>query len=218
MTSVATTPTAAPIDREQTCPLLLRVFVNEVSFSIQLVGSILGYHISGFVRVLEQRECAPHSDSVGNSENSVFPSPYLIPCYPILLPVTFTLCYPLFPLSFPLLLCYPLLPSLSPLLPLLPSLPLCYPLLPSLPLITPCYPLSPPYYPLLPLLPPAPSVTLTRLLQGQHHLPDAYHRGRVPATELQIYTWKDACLKELTNLIKDVHPQASSKGNYQQFR
>ncbi|KAL5269660.1 hypothetical protein ACHWQZ_G003198 [Mnemiopsis leidyi] len=53
--------------------------------------------------------------------------------------------------------------------------------------------------------------------EGQHHLPDAYHRGRVPATELQIYTWKDACLKELTNLIKDVHPQASSKGTMFNF-
>ena len=35
MTSVATTPTAAPIDREKTCPLLLRVFVNEVGILLQ---------------------------------------------------------------------------------------------------------------------------------------------------------------------------------------
>ena len=172
MTSVATTPTAAPIDREQTCPLLLRVFVNEVSFSIQLFCSILGYHISGFVRVLEQRECAPHSDSVGNSENSVFPSPYLIPCYPILLPFTLTLCYPLLSPVTPCYLCYPLLPLL-PLLPpatfvtlsspLLPPVTLSSPLLPYYPLLPPAtlssphYPLlpslSPPYYPLLPLLP-----------------------------------------------------------------
>jgi len=53
--------------------------------------------------------------------------------------------------------------------------------------------------------------------EGQHHLPDAYHRGRCPASELQIYTWKDASLKELTNLIKDVHPQASGKGTMFNF-
>ena len=62
------------------------------------------------------------------------------------------------------------------------------------------------------LIPKSPS------LQGQHNLPDAYHRGRVPGSELQIYTWKDATLKELTNLIKDVYTTANAKGKRESFK
>ena len=32
--------------------------------------------------------------------------------------------------------------------------------------------------------------------------------GRTPENEIQIYTWMDATLKELTGLIKEVNPDA----------
>lgn len=35
--------------------------------------------------------------------------------------------------------------------------------------------------------------------------------GRVPSGELQIYTWRDASLRELTELVKEVQPQARRK-------
>jgi hypothetical protein len=35
-------------------------------------------------------------------------------------------------------------------------------------------------------------------------------RGAEPESELQIYTWPDATLRELTELIKDVRPDARS--------
>ncbi|CAK5082062.1 unnamed protein product [Meloidogyne enterolobii] len=39
-----------------------------------------------------------------------------------------------------------------------------------------------------------------------------YSRGSVPPNELQIYTWLDCTLKELTSLIKDVNPDARRRG------
>uniref|UniRef100_A0A8C6SXY7 Histone deacetylase complex subunit SAP18 n=1 Tax=Neogobius melanostomus TaxID=47308 RepID=A0A8C6SXY7_9GOBI len=35
---------------------------------------------------------------------------------------------------------------------------------------------------------------------GRHHRADEFARGNVPSSELQIYTWMDATLKELTSL------------------
>uniref|UniRef100_T1ISM3 Histone deacetylase complex subunit SAP18 n=1 Tax=Strigamia maritima TaxID=126957 RepID=T1ISM3_STRMM len=47
---------------------------------------------------------------------------------------------------------------------------------------------------------------------GRHHNVSEYGRGNVPANELQIYTWKDATLKELMSLVKDVNPGARRRG------
>eukprot|EP00094_Tigriopus_californicus_P011962 TCALIF_11556-PA protein Name:"Similar to Bin1 Histone deacetylase complex subunit SAP18 (Drosophila melanogaster)" AED:0.26 eAED:0.26 QI:0/0.33/0.5/0.75/0.66/0.75/4/45/200 len=44
-----------------------------------------------------------------------------------------------------------------------------------------------------------------------------YNRGHVPANELQIYTWKDASLKELTSLVREVNPEARRKGTFFDF-
>jgi len=47
---------------------------------------------------------------------------------------------------------------------------------------------------------------------GRHHNVNQYRRGSVPGNELQIYTWMDATLKELTSLVKEVRPDARRKG------
>lgn len=39
-----------------------------------------------------------------------------------------------------------------------------------------------------------------------------YSHGNTPSNELQIYTWMDASLKELTSLIRDVNPDTRRKG------
>eukprot|EP00088_Acartia_fossae_P040452 TRINITY_DN42135_c0_g1_i1.p1 TRINITY_DN42135_c0_g1~~TRINITY_DN42135_c0_g1_i1.p1 ORF type:complete len:225 (-),score=43.44 TRINITY_DN42135_c0_g1_i1:19-693(-) len=39
-----------------------------------------------------------------------------------------------------------------------------------------------------------------------------YSKGNVPENEIQIYTWLDASLKELTGLIKEVNPDARRRG------
>ncbi|KAG7256461.1 hypothetical protein CRUP_006630 [Coryphaenoides rupestris] len=51
---------------------------------------------------------------------------------------------------------------------------------------------------------------------GRHHRMDEFTRGNVPASELQIYTWMDATLKELTSLVK-VFPEARKKGTHFSF-
>merc|ERR1719347_1854899 len=38
-----------------------------------------------------------------------------------------------------------------------------------------------------------------------------------PSNELQIYTWLDATLKELTGLVKEVNPEARRRGTYFDF-
>lgn len=44
---------------------------------------------------------------------------------------------------------------------------------------------------------------------GGHHLVEDFSgREREPKDEVQIYTWKDASLRELTELIKEVQPLA----------
>jgi len=40
---------------------------------------------------------------------------------------------------------------------------------------------------------------------------------KVPSNELQIYTWMDATLRELTSLVREVNPEARKKGTYFDF-
>jgi histone deacetylase complex subunit SAP18 len=47
---------------------------------------------------------------------------------------------------------------------------------------------------------------------GRHHLPTDYMRGKTPANELQIYTWMDATLKELMNMVRASNPDARRRG------
>lgn len=50
---------------------------------------------------------------------------------------------------------------------------------------------------------------LMNLKTGDHHrLEDFARRGQEPSGEVQIYTWPDATLRELTDLIKEVQPDA----------
>ena len=48
--------------------------------------------------------------------------------------------------------------------------------------------------------------------KDRHHRPDDFGRNQTPANELQVYTWMDATLKEITNLVKEVHPESRKKG------
>ncbi|XWS49855.1 hypothetical protein CRYUN_Cryun12cG0039000 [Craigia yunnanensis] len=44
---------------------------------------------------------------------------------------------------------------------------------------------------------------------GSHHSKEDFAvRGKEPKDEVQIYTWKDANLRELTDLVKEVAPEA----------
>ncbi|CAN6485175.1 unnamed protein product [Victoria cruziana] len=44
---------------------------------------------------------------------------------------------------------------------------------------------------------------------GTHHTKEDFAvRGKEPKDEVQIYTWKDATLRELTDLVKEVAPAA----------
>lgn len=44
---------------------------------------------------------------------------------------------------------------------------------------------------------------------GGHHRLEVYaRRGQEPKDEVQIYTWPDATLRELTDLVKEVQPAA----------
>ncbi|CAG2255118.1 histone deacetylase complex subunit SAP18-like [Mytilus galloprovincialis] len=53
--------------------------------------------------------------------------------------------------------------------------------------------------------------------QGRHHQLGDFQRGQTPSNELQIYTWKDATLKELTSLVKEVNPDSRRKGTFFDF-
>jgi histone deacetylase complex subunit SAP18 len=44
-----------------------------------------------------------------------------------------------------------------------------------------------------------------------------YEQGHIPENELQIYTWMDATLGELTQLIKEVNPDARRRGTQFSF-
>lgn len=52
---------------------------------------------------------------------------------------------------------------------------------------------------------------------GRHHSPAEFQHGNVPSNELQIYTWQDATLRELTALVRDVNPETRRKGTYFDF-
>ncbi|GAA0150525.1 hypothetical protein Leryth_015514 [Lithospermum erythrorhizon] len=43
---------------------------------------------------------------------------------------------------------------------------------------------------------------------GHHTSADFKERGKEPKDEVQIYTWMDATLRELTDLVKEVDPEA----------
>nr|KAJ0198152.1 hypothetical protein LSAT_V11C700365650 [Lactuca sativa] len=43
---------------------------------------------------------------------------------------------------------------------------------------------------------------------GHHNQTDFAVRGKEPKDEVQIYTWMDATLRELTDLVKEVAPEA----------
>ena len=45
----------------------------------------------------------------------------------------------------------------------------------------------------------------------------SFSAGQTPQNELQIYTWMDATLKELTGLIKEVNPESRRRGTYFDF-
>ncbi|KAF5203396.1 Histone deacetylase complex subunit sap18 [Thalictrum thalictroides] len=48
----------------------------------------------------------------------------------------------------------------------------------------------------------------TSQIGGHHTQEDFAVRGKEPKEEVQIYTWKDATLRELTDLVKEVAPAA----------
>lgn len=52
---------------------------------------------------------------------------------------------------------------------------------------------------------------------GRHHSVGEYAHGEVPSNELQIYTWQDATLRELTTLVRDVNPDTRRKGTFFDF-
>ncbi|KAI9173473.1 hypothetical protein LWI28_001855 [Acer negundo] len=45
-------------------------------------------------------------------------------------------------------------------------------------------------------------------VESHHTAEDFAVRGKEPKDEVQIYTWKDATLRELTDLVKEVAPEA----------
>jgi len=52
---------------------------------------------------------------------------------------------------------------------------------------------------------------------SRHNNLSDYNRGKVPPNELQIYTWMDATLRELTSLVREVNPESRKKGTYFDF-
>lgn len=52
---------------------------------------------------------------------------------------------------------------------------------------------------------------------GRHHRPEDFIGNRTPSNELQIYTWKDATLKEIMDLVKEVNPEARRRGTIFKF-
>lgn len=57
--------------------------------------------------------------------------------------------------------------------------------------------------------------SLIPLQQGKHHDLEEYRvRNQEPKSEVQIYTWADATLRELTDLVKEVilFPRSSVVG------
>lgn len=52
---------------------------------------------------------------------------------------------------------------------------------------------------------------------GRHNSSSDYDRGSTPGNELQVYTWLDCTLRELSSLIKDVNPDARKPGTEYKF-
>jgi len=52
---------------------------------------------------------------------------------------------------------------------------------------------------------------------GRHNSLQDFSNGQVPGNELQIYTWMDATLKELSSLVKEVNPDARRPGTVFDF-
>ncbi|CAF4044265.1 unnamed protein product, partial [Rotaria magnacalcarata] len=53
--------------------------------------------------------------------------------------------------------------------------------------------------------------------KARHHLAKEYEDGHTPENELQIYTWMDATLGELTKLIQEVNTDARRRGTQFSF-
>jgi len=49
---------------------------------------------------------------------------------------------------------------------------------------------------------------------SRHNPLKEYNRGATPGNELQIYTWMDASIKELTALVREVNADSRRKGTY----
>ncbi len=54
-------------------------------------------------------------------------------------------------------------------------------------------------------------------LNGRHNNCNDYSRSECPANELQVYTWTDATLKEITGLVREVNVESRRKGTYFDF-
>lgn len=54
----------------------------------------------------------------------------------------------------------------------------------------------------------APACVFPMQFGGHHRLEDYARRGQEPKDEVQMYTWPDASLRELTDLVKEVQPAA----------
>eukprot|EP00933_Yihiella_yeosuensis_P015652 TRINITY_DN13587_c0_g2_i1.p1 TRINITY_DN13587_c0_g2~~TRINITY_DN13587_c0_g2_i1.p1 ORF type:complete len:193 (+),score=40.70 TRINITY_DN13587_c0_g2_i1:77-655(+) len=58
-----------------------------------------------------------------------------------------------------------------------------------------------------------------RKIGGHHDIDDFAERGKEPVDEeLQVYTWPDVTLRELSDLVKDVAPEARTPGARLSFR
>ncbi|XP_054163056.1 histone deacetylase complex subunit SAP18-like [Oppia nitens] len=54
-------------------------------------------------------------------------------------------------------------------------------------------------------------------MNGRHNNCNEFSRNECPPNELQVYTWTDATLKEITGLVKEVNPDARRKGTFFDF-
>ncbi|XP_022689589.1 histone deacetylase complex subunit SAP18-like isoform X2 [Varroa jacobsoni] len=73
------------------------------------------------------------------------------------------------------------------------------------------------FWPIIFLSETCPLLLRVFLSNIRHHSPSDYARGQVPANELQVYTWLDATLRELTGLVKEVNREARRKGTVFDF-
>ncbi|ESO03553.1 hypothetical protein HELRODRAFT_173254 [Helobdella robusta] len=53
--------------------------------------------------------------------------------------------------------------------------------------------------------------------KGRHNSTSEYARGKTPSHEVQLYTWMDATLKELMNLIRALGDEGRQKGSQFEF-